>query len=78
MEIPLEKDRDQEVLVVAKGDVTLPNPTALTCKGVIATGESVEKGPYQVTPMEKYSGVEEEVTLWGSDKGYRNPSHIDS
>ena len=60
VDIPLGKDEDQAVSIVAKGDIPLSPQTALTCE---ATEKSVENGPYQVTLVEKYRGEEEEVTL---------------
>ena len=64
VEIPLGGNRDQAVSVAAKGDITLlPVPTALTSEEVIATEKSEAKMPYQMSPVEKYSGEEEEVKL---------------
>ena len=60
--IPLKRDSDQLVGIVAKEDVKLPPWTAITSEGVIATGKRLEKGWYQVTPLEKYNS-EEEVPL---------------
>ena len=57
------RDKEQAASVVAKRDITVPLRTGLTCERVIDTEKSVGKGPYQVTPVEKYSSEEEEVIL---------------
>ena len=48
---------------MAKGDITFPSRIALIFEGVIATEKSMQIELYQVTPVEKYGGEEEEVTL---------------
>ena len=53
--------------LLPKRDIRLCPQIAMTCKGVIATKKGLEKGTYQVTPLESIVVEEEKVTLCEAD-----------